>query len=36
VIGGKVSWQSGSAGTRFTLWLPLHRKAETDKAISAF
>lgn len=36
VIGGKVSWQSGSTGTRFTLWLPLHRKAETDKAISAF
>ncbi|RSZ39609.1 MULTISPECIES: sensor histidine kinase [unclassified Variovorax] len=36
-IGGTVGWQSGSAGTRFTLWLPLHRKAETDKAaISTF
>jgi signal transduction histidine kinase len=22
-IGGTVSWKSGSAGTRFTLWLPL-------------
>ncbi|SEL54561.1 Signal transduction histidine kinase [Variovorax sp. YR750] len=36
-IGGTVGWQSGANGTRFTLWLPLHRKAETDKAaISTF
>ena len=26
-IGGAVSWQSSSAGTRFTLWLPLHHGA---------
>jgi len=26
-IGGAVSWESSSAGTRFTLWLPLHRGA---------
>ena len=23
-IGGRVAWSSGPAGTRFTLWLPLH------------
>ncbi|WP_422086214.1 ATP-binding protein [Variovorax sp.] len=28
-IGAKVSWESGSAGTRFTLWLPLHRDVDT-------
>ena len=26
-IGGAVSWESGSAGTRFTLWLPVHHGA---------
>ena len=26
-IGGTVSWESSSAGTRFALWLPLHRGA---------
>jgi signal transduction histidine kinase len=26
-IGGTVAWQSGPAGTRFTLWLPLLRTA---------
>ncbi|MDH6165237.1 signal transduction histidine kinase [Variovorax boronicumulans] len=31
-IGGTVRWESGSGGTRFTLWLPLERKAEGDKA----
>ena len=31
-IGARVSWESGSAGTRFTLWLPLHRDADTMKA----
>lgn len=30
-IGGTVSWESGSAGTRFTLWLPLHRGADAEK-----
>ncbi|WP_208514056.1 sensor histidine kinase [Variovorax paradoxus] len=25
-IGGTVGWESGSAGTRFTLWLPLERE----------
>ncbi|RYF37971.1 MAG: hypothetical protein EOO25_18170, partial [Comamonadaceae bacterium] len=24
-IGGTVGWQSGPAGTRFTLWLPIKR-----------
>jgi signal transduction histidine kinase len=28
-IGGTVEWESGSGGTRFTLWLPL------DKALAA-
>ncbi len=31
-IGARVSWESGSAGTRFTLWLPLHRDADAMKA----
>ncbi len=31
-IGARVSWDSGSAGTRFTLWLPLHRDADAMKA----
>jgi len=31
-IGGTVSWSAGSHGTRFTLWLPLQRKAEGEKA----
>jgi signal transduction histidine kinase len=26
-IGGSVGWQSGSAGTRFTLWLPIERES---------
>jgi len=26
-IGGVVSWESGSAGTRFKLWLPLYQGA---------
>ncbi|TKC88063.1 sensor histidine kinase [Trinickia terrae] len=26
-VGGKVSWHSGAAGTRFMLWLPLERNA---------
>jgi signal transduction histidine kinase len=34
-IGGKVSWESGSAGTRFTLWLPIHRSAETERALAS-
>jgi signal transduction histidine kinase len=25
VVGGTVSWRSGAAGTRFSLWLPLKR-----------
>ena len=25
-IGGTVGWQSGSEGTRFTLWLPIERE----------
>jgi signal transduction histidine kinase len=25
MLGGRVAWQSGPAGTRFTLWLPLAR-----------
>jgi signal transduction histidine kinase len=29
-FGGTVSWESGSGGTRFTLWLPLQRKAEGE------
>ncbi|WP_260397102.1 sensor histidine kinase [Variovorax sp. KBW07] len=29
-IGGTVSWESGSSGTRFKLWLPLHHKAGTE------
>jgi len=31
-IGGTVRWESGSGGTRFTLWLPLERKVEGEKA----
>jgi signal transduction histidine kinase len=31
-IGGTVGWQSGPAGTRFTLWLPLRRAARTAAA----
>ena len=30
-IGGTVNWESGSGGTRFTLWLPLQRKADAEK-----
>ncbi|CAA2109311.1 sensor histidine kinase [Variovorax paradoxus] len=29
-IGGNVQWESGSAGTRFTLWLPLRRDANAN------
>jgi signal transduction histidine kinase len=29
-IGGTVNWESGSAGTRFTLWLPLEQVAGTE------
>lgn len=25
-VDGKIDWHSDAAGTRFTLWLPLHRK----------
>jgi len=35
-IGATVSWESGSTGTRFMLWLPLHRKVDAEKAIDAF
>ncbi|WP_269759426.1 sensor histidine kinase [Variovorax sp. E3] len=31
-IGATVTWESGSGGTRFTLWLPLDRKGETERA----
>jgi len=31
-IGATVTWESGSGGTRFTLWLPLDRKVETERA----
>ena len=34
-IGGTVRWESGSDGTRFTLWLPLHHGEDVDKAMSA-
>lgn len=34
-IGGTVNWESGSSGTRFTLWLPLHRKGDAEKAVGA-
>ncbi|MBJ2158068.1 sensor histidine kinase [Variovorax sp. IB41] len=34
-IGGTASWESGSGGTRFTLWLPLQRKADTERAARA-
>lgn len=27
-IGSTVNWESGAAGTRFTLWLPLQRRAQ--------
>ncbi|HEX7863570.1 MAG TPA: ATP-binding protein [Variovorax sp.] len=32
-IGGTVNWESGSNGTRFTLWLPLERAAGAGKAV---
>lgn len=32
-IGGSVKWESGSGGTRFTLWLPLEQAA-VDKGLS--
>uniref|UniRef100_UPI000D383AC9 sensor histidine kinase n=1 Tax=unclassified Variovorax TaxID=663243 RepID=UPI000D383AC9 len=35
-IGGAVSWESGVAGTRFTLWLPLQRSADSEKAVASF
>ncbi|SEK09079.1 Signal transduction histidine kinase [Variovorax sp. OK212] len=35
-IGGTVSWESGSAGTRFTLWLPIHRELDADKIVRRF
>ncbi|MET3493437.1 signal transduction histidine kinase [Variovorax boronicumulans] len=31
-IGGTASWQSGKGGTRFTLWLPIQRGIDVDKA----
>ena len=31
--GAPVRWQSGSAGTRFTLWLPLHREADAARTL---
>ena len=31
-IGGAVSWRSGPAGTRFTLWLPLKREGRAARA----
>jgi signal transduction histidine kinase len=34
-IGGTVNWESGSAGTRFTLWLPLEQAAGDGKSLSA-
>ena len=34
-IGGAVRWESGSGGTRFTLWLPLHHGEGADKTMSA-
>ena len=35
-IGGTVRWESGSGGTRFTLWLPLHHGEGADnKTMSA-
>jgi signal transduction histidine kinase len=34
-IGGTVNWESGSGGTRFTLWLPLQRQVEAEKAVRA-
>jgi signal transduction histidine kinase len=30
-IGGTVAWQSGAAGTQFTLWLPLERPVMPDR-----
>ncbi|WP_431108135.1 sensor histidine kinase [Variovorax paradoxus] len=33
-IGGTVNWESGSAGTRFTLWLPLEQAAGAEKGLS--
>lgn len=29
-IGGTVSWESSSAGTHFTLWLPLHHRVDVE------
>jgi len=34
-IGGTVNWESGSGGTRFTLWLPLERKVEAERAVGS-
>ena len=34
-IGGTVRWESGSDGTRFTLWLPLHHGGDVDRAMGA-
>ncbi|WPH17368.1 sensor histidine kinase [Variovorax paradoxus] len=34
-IGGTVRWESGSGGTRFTLWLPLRHGESADKTMSA-
>lgn len=34
-IGGTVRWESGSGGTRFTLWLPLHHGEGAGKTMSA-
>jgi signal transduction histidine kinase len=33
-IGGTVNWESGSAGTRFTLWLPLEQAAGPETGLS--
>ena len=32
-IGGTVSWEAGTAGTRFVLWLPLERQAGVGKVL---
>lgn len=34
-IGGTVNWESGSTGTRFTLWLPLHIGADAEGPFQA-
>ena len=33
-INGNVNWISGATGTRFTLWLPLHRTADVSPLAS--